>query len=376
MKTEDKDLIVMKLLHYFITEKNYNPVVVHGIQNEIWLENMDSDFRIVRIVLNYIHNKEQLDFDNFKVSKLSKQIKQKTFTFSMKVLSLYLDVNEDLKAFDNKINTMIMVRKESDITNNQIINNTFSDISEKLKFTEEGQMLYQKINNDILRKNIDTSEKMNELFSDKKPIVTYVLIGVMTIIMISMYIFGNGSDDIETLYNFGALVKNGNPIRLITSIFLHIGLFHFLANMYSLKILGETTERFYGHFKTIVIFLYSGIIGNLLSVVLMNENVISAGASGSIFGLMGALLYFSLNQRTYMSEALRKQIIPIIILNLFLGFTLSGINMFAHIGGLIGGILISMALGIKYKENKTEKINGIICSVLLAGILIYLSYFM
>ena len=60
MTSSDKDLLVMKFLHYFITEKNYNPVVVHGIQNEIWLENMDSDFRIVRIVMNYVHNQEQL----------------------------------------------------------------------------------------------------------------------------------------------------------------------------------------------------------------------------------------------------------------------------------------------------------------------------
>ena len=77
-----------------------------------------------------------------------------------------------------------------------------------------------------------------------------------------------------------------------------------------------------------------------------------------------------------MAEALRKQILPIIILNLFLGLMVSGINMFAHIGGLVGGILISMALGIKYKGNKVEKVNGIICSTLLTGILIYLAYFM
>ena len=91
MTNDKKDLVAMKLLHYFITEKNYSPVIVHGIQNEIWLENMDNNYKIVRIVMNYIHNKEQLDFDDFKVSRLTKQIKFKTFTFSMKVMSIYLD---------------------------------------------------------------------------------------------------------------------------------------------------------------------------------------------------------------------------------------------------------------------------------------------
>ena len=72
MNQEKKDLMVMKFLHYFITQKNYNPVIVHGVQNEIWLENMDSDIRIIRIVMGYIHNKEQLDFDNFKFGGVTK----------------------------------------------------------------------------------------------------------------------------------------------------------------------------------------------------------------------------------------------------------------------------------------------------------------
>lgn len=66
----NKDVLVMKLLHYFITEENYNPVVLRGVQNEIWLENMNSNYKIVRIVSNYIHNNEQLSFDIFKTKKL------------------------------------------------------------------------------------------------------------------------------------------------------------------------------------------------------------------------------------------------------------------------------------------------------------------
>ena len=82
-----KDEMVMKLLHYFITEKNYNPVVLHGAQEEIWLENMDNDSKIVRIVSNYIHNNEQLDFDLFKTQKIVSNIKKKTLNLNMNVLS-------------------------------------------------------------------------------------------------------------------------------------------------------------------------------------------------------------------------------------------------------------------------------------------------
>ena len=373
---EKRDLLVMKLLHYFITERNYNPVVVHGIQNEIWLENMDDEFRIVRIAMGYIHNKEQLDFDNFKVSRLVRQIKLKTFTFKMKVLTLYLDLNDDVEIMNTKLNYQVRVKNENSLKKNEIINKYFSDMPSKLKFTEEGALLYQKINNDILKKNMDQSEKINDLFSPKTPIVNSLLIGIITILIILMYLLGNGATDIKTLYNFGALVKDGNPLRLFTSIFLHIGILHYLMNVWALKLLGEQVEKFYGHIKVLLIFIYSGVVGNLLSLILMDSNVISAGASGAIFGLMGAILYFAINQRTYMGEALKKEILPVIIINILLGFMVTGINMYDHIGGLIGGMLISSALGIKYKTSKFEKTNGWICSILLVIILTYLAYFM
>lgn len=372
---EKRDLLVMKFLHYFITEKNYNPVIVHGIENEIWLENMDNDIRIVRIVTGYIHNKEQLDFDNFKLNRLTRQIKLKTFTLKMKTLSLYLDLNDNVELNNTKNDFEIRVKSEKSINNNEIIKNYFPDMPSKLVFNEKGAMLYQKINSDIMVKNIDENEKINDLFKPKKPIVTYILIGIMAIMMILTFMLDTNSKNLVTLYNLGALIKNGTPLRLITSIFLHAGIIHFAMNAWALKLLGSQTENFYGHIKTLIIFIYSGIVGNLLSLLFMGENTISVGASGAIFGLMGAILYFALNQRTYMGEALKREILPVIIINLLLGFMISGINMEAHLGGLIGGILISTALGIKYKTSKFEKINGFIASTILVLFLVFLVYF-
>lgn len=372
---EKQNLLVMKLIHYFITEKNYNPVVVHGAQNEIWLENMNSEYKIVRIVTSYIHNKEQLDFDNYKVSKMAKQIKLKTFSFKMKVMSFYLDLNSDLDLTSTKLNEVISIKSENKISKNDNLMRVFPDMKEKMVFKEKGNLLYERINDDIMKKNIKESKKINDLFTPKKTIITYILIGICTILMLLMYILGKGSEDIKTLYFFGALVKDKNILRVIISMFLHIGIIHFIMNMWALKILGTQVENFYGHIKTLIIFLYSGIVGNLLSLILMPETTISAGASGAIFGLMGAILYFALNQRTYMADALRKEILPVIIINLLSGFIISGINMYAHVGGLIGGMLISIALGIKYKTSKTEKINGIICSIVLVLLLTYLAYF-
>ncbi len=374
--SEKRDLLVMKFLHYFITEKNYNPVIVHGIQNEIWLENMDSEYRIVRLVLGYIHNKEQLDFDNFKVERMTRQIKLKTFTLKMKVMTLYLDINEDIELESTKNNFMVNANSEDYIKENKDLKKFFPDIDKKLVFTEQGAKLYEKINSDILRKNLDQTEKINDLFREKKPIVTNALIWIMIFIFILMSVMGNGSTDTYTLFKFGGLVKDGSFLRIISSMFLHIGFIHLIMNIYSLSILGKQTENFYGHLKTFIIFIFSGIVGNLLSVILMDEKTISAGASGAIFGLMGAILYFSLNQRTYMGEALKREILPVIIINLVFSFMIPAINIYAHIGGLIGGIIISNALGIKYKSSRFEKVNGFIAAVILIVVLTILAYFM
>lgn len=370
-----RELLIMKLLHYFITEKNYSPVIVHGVQNEIWLENMDNEIRIVRIAMGYIHNKEQLDYDDFKVNRLVKQIKLKTFTYKMKSLTLYLDLNPDIDIEYNKTNIGIKVKTENSLIKDENINKYFPDMKDKLKFTLEGEKLYEKINNDIYLKNMEETNKINDLFKPKKPVVTNILLAIMTLFMIVMTVIGNGTTDTKTLYLFGALINDGNPVRLFTSMFIHIGILHFLMNAWALNILGKQVENFYGHGKTLIIFLYSGIVGNLVSLLFLGESTISAGASGAIFGLMGALLYFAINQRTYMGEALKKEILPVIIINLVFGMMLPSINMYAHIGGLISGIIVSIAVGVKYKSSKFEKTNGLIVSIVLLVGLAIMIYF-
>ena len=83
VRIEANDELVMKLLHFFITEQGYSPIVLHGAKNEIWLENLDENYQIIRIVSNYIHNEEQLNFDLFRTKKIVQKIKQKTMSFHL-----------------------------------------------------------------------------------------------------------------------------------------------------------------------------------------------------------------------------------------------------------------------------------------------------
>ena len=182
--------------------------------------------------------------------------------------------------------------------------------------------------------------------------------------------------DNKTLVDLGALytplVKNGEYYRLITCSFLHIGIIHLLCNMYVIFIIGPQLESFYGKTKFIIIYLFSALMGSLFSCLFTNG--ISAGASGAIFGLFGSLLYFGHHYRAYLGNVIASQVIPLLLFNFALGFMLEGIDVSAHIGGLIGGYLISMAVGVKYKSSQSEKINGIIITTIFTIFMLYLNF--
>jgi len=365
------DEMVIKLLHYFITEEGYHPIILHGVKDEIWLENLDSDYKIIRIVSNYIHNDEQLNFDQFKTNQIIKTIKKKTFSHSMTTLNFFVNLGENVHLENDNC---FYVKKNSDLKKYNMVIEAFPDIIDKLKFKESGINLFLKITDDINRASEEENKKAEDIFSPKKPYITYGLMLINVIVFIAMYLVGNGSEDSITLLNFGALHKyfvlNGEPYRLITCMFLHIGIIHLLFNMYVLYVIGAQIENFYGKVKYLIIYLVSGIIGGLFSCLLSDG--VSAGASGAIFGLLGSLLYFGYHYRVYLGNVLKSQIIPMIVINLALGFILPGIDIYAHIGGLIGGVLISMALGVKYKSTTSNKVNGYILTSILVGFLLFL----
>ena len=155
-----KNLIVMKLLHYFITEKNYNPIILQGAEDEIWLENLESDYKIIRIVSNHIHNEEQLDFDLYKTKHVLKKIKKKTLSLKMNALSIFTDIGDNVELRDEHDIDCIYLYDEKDINKYDFLYQYFPDINNKLRFSEEGLQLFIKITNDINHKNKADAEKI------------------------------------------------------------------------------------------------------------------------------------------------------------------------------------------------------------------------
>jgi len=131
------------------------------------------------------------------------------------------------------------------------------------------------------------------------------------------------------------IMYNGEYYRLLTSMFLHADIMHIFSNMLALLLFGTAVENNYSKFEYIIIYFISGLIGNLFSLILLPPNVISLGASGAIFGLIGAafILFTVDGDRTLI-------FLGLFYLFFFIISSLApGINLWAHLFGLIGGIL-------------------------------------
>ena len=369
-----QDQILMSLVHYFVTKEGYAPIFVQGVKDEIWLEKVDGPYRIIRINNNYIHNEEQYNFEQFKIKNIMKQIKRKTLSFTINALNIDLNVADRVEVKNEKNVDNISIHELSEVQKNNDIVSVFPNIKTDLFEGNNSLDLIINVTKDINNKTESDNKKFEKIFSKKKLFVTYILMGLCFLMYIVTLIMGSSNVIYLILgANYAPLVKNGEIFRLITYAFLHGSIIHLLVNMYSLFIVGRQIENNFGKVRLLIIYFISALSGGLLSALFSDG--ISIGASGAIFGLLGALLYFGLHFRLYLTDALISKIIPIIILNLLIGFTVTGIDNACHIGGLIGGFLASMAVGVPEVENKKDRINGIILLVIYTSFVSYLLFF-
>lgn len=364
-----KDEIVMKILHYFVTEENYRPIIVNGVQNEIWLENLENDIPLIRININYIHNEEQLSIDLRKANAIRRSIKKKTYSIKMNVLNLLLDVRDEVKLIGDKNIETIKIDKITDLKKNKFINNFFPSLKDKIMTKKTGIIGMFEMTEQLNEKTTKEDKQLAKIFKgSRRPIVTYILLAINILIFFLSII--DYSFVINTFANYYKNLQNGEIWRLLTSTFVHADIFHILFNMMALMEIGPLIERYYGKTKYLAIYLGSGILGSLFSAVC--GNYVSVGASGAIFGLFGAMVYFGYKYRATLDGFLRSGIIPVLIANLIIGILIPEIDIIAHIGGLLGGFLLSYTLGVANKENTKDKINGIILTIILVIALSYM----
>ena len=191
------------------------------------------------------------------------------------------------------------------------------------------------------------------------PIATWSLLGANVIVWLAVQMSG-GAENLEVLLEFGALfaplIADGQYWRLITAMFLHADLPHLAMNGIGLLIFGQLVEKGYGHARFLIIYLVAGLFGSVASFML-NSSAIGVGASGAIFGVVGALAAYFLSQRSSMGEMALRNLIAVALLaaiSLGYGMTTSGIDNWAHIGGLVGGFLLGLALAPRYRTETSH----------------------
>ena len=225
---------------------------------------------------------------------------------------------------------------------------------------------------------------MNQIFSSRllnqmksKPFITYGILIVTIIIFLLMTISG-GTQNIDVLigygakYNFSIIVFN-EWWRLITPIFLHIGLTHLVFNMLIVYFLGAQLEILFGHSKYLILYMFSGIMGNLFSFAFNRS--ISAGASTAIFGLFISTIVLSkLYPNRFQLQAIAKQYGLLIGLNIIFGLFSTGVDNMGHIGGLVGGYLITYVISKSYNHQLKDRIKYASVYIIIALILVYWGY--
>jgi membrane associated rhomboid family serine protease len=205
---------------------------------------------------------------------------------------------------------------------------------------------------------------------------TYVFFGLNIAVFLLMA-FAGGSTNEQTLMAFGvkanSAIAQGQWWRFVTPVFIHIGWLHIIFNSYALWIVGPQVEKLYGSARFVILYVITGVAG-VLGSYLFHPFSISAGASGAIFGLFGVLLVFGIRYREsippFFKRAVGTGVLPVIFINLFIGFTIPGIDNSAHIGGLLAGAVLAAVVPFQKPGAQTLPVFRTIQMGLLALIAI------
>lgn len=208
---------------------------------------------------------------------------------------------------------------------------------------------------------------MNELIyflrTRKKANLTIVVVNIAVYITLSL--IGDPADA-DFMFHHGACyppaVISGEYYRLFTSMFLHFSFYHIAYNMLSLIFMGDILERLLGMVPYLIIYAGGGLCGNILSLAVSIKKgnyAVSAGASGAIFAVIGALLYIALVNRKSFGERNMKKLLLVVVLMIMQGMVDKGVDGYAHLGGLIGGFILAVLLYHKKAKRRVNHYEGL-----------------
>lgn len=193
-----------------------------------------------------------------------------------------------------------------------------------------------------------------------RPVVTYSLIGITAAIYLAQMAIGvNAVAGDYGMWPVGIAV-NGEWWRLVSAAFLHGSFLHIAFNMYVLFALGPTLERILGHGRYLALYLLAALGGGVASYVFSDLRTVSVGASGAIFGLMGALVVAGRRLKYDIT-----QVLVLLGINVVIGFIAPGVDWRAHLGGLVTGAAVAAIMVVAPARHRTVVQVGGVLAILV-----------
>ena len=177
--------------------------------------------------------------------------------------------------------------------------------------------------------------------------VLFILLNILIFLVVD---FTGGSENTAHMIECGAaypplILENGEIYRLFTCMFLHFGIEHLLNNMLVLFVLGSRLEQVIGKIKFLLIYLIGGVLGNVISLLIelrTQDFAVSAGASGAVFAVMGAMIYIVIRNKGWLGDLSMRQILVMAAFSLYFGFASTGVDNTAHVGGMVSGFFLAV----------------------------------
>ncbi|WP_284140403.1 MULTISPECIES: rhomboid family intramembrane serine protease [unclassified Virgibacillus] len=378
-----------RFVYQLITEHQYDLLFIDEKNEEVWLEKyIDKTSYLVRILSQDFNWKNHLKKDIASVFQRVQGMKRLVRGKRMEIYNIYfasyspVDEWEMLKRpMKLKDKTSIMMHvfyfDDQNLHEEQArLQQLMPDISllqgsglTEGNLSDSVQDYKQYIVNAF--KNKVKEEK--QVFSYAKPFLTYILLA-LNIAMFFLLEWKGGSQSIDTLISLGAkynpAILDGEWWRIVSSMFLHIGFLHLVLNMIAIYYLGTVVEKIYGKWRFFVIYMLAGIGGGIASFTFSPS--VAAGASGALFGLFGALMFFGLQYKKLFFQTMGTNVLMLVVINIVFGFIVPQVDNSAHLGGLVSGFIAAGMVHLPQKRHQLRtQLVSILAYCLLIGALLF-----
>ena len=363
-----------KFVHELVAVHGFRVLYIQSEEQEVWLEKeIQWKTHVVRLKQKQINWRNELKRELL-VTKQQVKKNRQLFRGGNVVLHVcyvaehppvdeWRSVTEEFSDQKSTPNVFFFSDEEKRAERSRFFSAIHSEDSIQEQHPSESEMeaMVPYLKQQVVTSHRKRQQKDQSLFQFGKPIVTYILLAIN--LLVFFYIEGIGdSTSVQTLIEYGAkynpAIIDGEWWRILSSMFLHIGTLHLLMNMLALFYLGSAVERIYGSWRFTVVYLLAGVFGGLASFML-NPHV-AAGASGAIFGLFGALLFFGVQHKQLFFRTMGWNLLFVIGLNIVFGLLVPQIDNGAHFGGLIGGFVASAFVHLPNEKNRTRQLLALV----------------